>query len=74
MAKLKKNFLEKVVKENYVETKKYHYRTTNVTEPKHQYYIIKRIPKETIETTSILNDKNWEVVAKSFDGKHFIRI
>lgn len=74
MAKLKKNFLQQVIKEVYVTTRKYEYKATNITEPEYQYCLIKRIPKEMIGTASMLNKDNWEIVATTFDGENFIHI
>ena len=67
--KIKNEFLQKVMKLNTIDTQKFRYRVKNVTEPEYQYAIIERIPLESLPCTN----KDWELVATTWNGKDFIR-
>lgn len=67
--KIKNEFLQKVMKLNTIDTQKFRYRVKNVTEPEYQYAIIERIPLESLPYTN----KDWELVATTWNGKDFIR-
>lgn len=67
--KIKNQFLQKVMKLNTLDTQKFRYRVKNVTEPEYQYAIIERIPLESLPSTN----KDWELVATTWNGKDFIR-
>lgn len=76
--KVKKEFLEKVVTERIVYTKSYQYRAfkytaVNEEEEFYDFYIIKRIDINHVDTTRYLDEIFWENIAQTTDGKTFTR-
>lgn len=76
--KVKKEFLEKVVTERIVYTKSYQYRAfkytaVNEEEEFYDFYIIKRIDINYVDTTRYLDEIFWENIAQTTDGKTFTR-
>lgn len=76
--KVKKEFLEKVATERIVYTKSYQYRAfqytaVNEKEEFYDFFIIKRIDVNYIDTTRYLDEIFWENVAQTTDGKTFMR-
>lgn len=76
--KVKKEFLEKVIKNRTVCTKNYFYKRFdyNATDENGEFYsfcIIKRIDINYVETTRYLDKENWETIARTEDGKIFLR-
>lgn len=76
--KVKKEFLEKVVTERIVYTKKYQYKAfkytaVNEKEEFYDFFIIKRIDIEYVDTTRYLDEIFWENIAQTTDGKTFTR-
>lgn len=76
--KVKKEFLEKVVTERIVYTKSYQYRAfkytaVNEEEEFYDFYIIKRIDINYVDTTRYLDEIFWEKIAQTTDGKTFTR-
>lgn len=76
--KVKKEFLEKVVTERIVYTKNYQYKAfkytaVNEEEEFYDFFIIKRIEINYVDTTRYLDDIFWENIAQTTDGKTFTR-
>lgn len=76
--KVKKEFLEKVFTETIVYTKNYQYRAfkftaVNEKEEFYNFFIIKRININYVETTRYLDNIFWEEIAQTTDGKTFKR-
>lgn len=76
--KVKTEFLEKVFKENITYTKNYQYKVFEYTaidenEEFYQFYIIKRIEINYVDTTRYLDKIFWETIAQTKDGKTFTR-
>lgn len=76
--KVKKEFLEKVVTERIVYTKSYQYRAFTYTainekEEFNDFFIIKRIDINYVDTTRYLDEIFWEKIAQTTDGKTFTR-
>lgn len=76
--KVKKEFLEKVFTERIVYTKNYQYKAfkytaVNEKENFHEFYIIKRIDIDYVDTTRYLDEIFWEIIAQTKDGKTFTR-
>lgn len=79
--KIKKEFLEKVYTERIVYTKRYQYRAfkhTAVNEKEefyefYEFFVIKRIDINYVDTTRYLDDIFWENIAQTTDGKTFTR-
>lgn len=76
--KLKKDFLEKVFMERIVYTKNYQYKAfkytaVNEEEKFYDFFIIKRIDINYVDTTRYLDEIFWEIIAQTKDGKTFTR-
>ena len=76
--KVKKEFLEKVFTETIVYTKNYQYRAfkftaVNEKEEFYNFFIIKRININYVDTTRYLDNIFWEEIAQTTDGKTFTR-
>lgn len=76
--KVKKEFLEKVIKNRTVCTKNYLYKRFDysVANEKGEFYrfcIIKRIDINYVDTTRYLDKIFWEQIAQTTDGKTFTR-
>lgn len=76
--KVKKNFLEKVFAEKIVYTKNYQYKAfkytaVNQKEEFYNFFIIKRINIDYVDTTRYLDEIFWETIAQTKDGKTFLR-
>ena len=76
--KVKKEFLEKVVTEKIVYTKNYQYRAfkytaVNEKEEFYDFFIIKRIDINYVDTTRYLDEIFWESIAQTTNGKIFTR-
>ena len=76
--KVKKEFLEKVVTERIVYTKNYQYKTfkytaVNEKEEFYDFFIVKRIDINYVDTTRYLDEIFWEKIAQTTDGKTFTR-
>lgn len=76
--KVKKEFLKKVFTEEIVYTKNYQYRTVKYTavnekEEFYNFFIIKRIDINYVDTTRYLDKIFWEEVAQTTDGETFER-
>lgn len=76
--KVKKEFLKKVFTEKIVYTKNYQYKTfkytaVNEKEEFYDFFIIKRIDINYIDTTRYLDKIFWEIIAQTKDGKTFTR-
>lgn len=76
--KVKKEFLEKVVKERIVYTKNYQYKAfkytaVNEKEEFYDFFIVKRIDINYVDTTRYLDEIFWENIAQTTDGKTFTR-
>lgn len=76
--KVKKEFLEKVFTETTVYTKNYQYRAfkftaVNEKEEFYDFFIIKRININYVDTTRYLDNIFWEEIAQTTDGKTFTR-
>lgn len=76
--KVKKEFLEKVFTETTVYTKNYQYRAfkftaVNEKEEFYDFFIIKRIDINYVDTTRYLDEIFWESIAQTTDGKTFTR-
>lgn len=76
--KVKKEFLEKVVTEKIVYTKNYQYKAFKYTAVKedeefYDFFIIKRIDINYVDTTRYLDEIFWEKIAQTTDGKTFTR-
>lgn len=75
--KVKKEFLRKVWLNEGVCTKNFYYKCFDYSaaNEKGEFYrfsIIKRINIEYIDTTKYLDKENWEIIAKTWDGKRFL--
>lgn len=76
--KVKKEFLEKVVMEGIVYTKSYQYKAfmytaVNEKEEFYNFFIVKRIDINYVDTTRYLDEIFWEKIAQTTDGKTFTR-
>lgn len=76
--KVKKEFLEKVVRNRIVCTKNYLYKrcdysASNENGDFYSFSIIKRIDINFVDTTRYLDKENWETIARTEDGKKFQR-
>lgn len=76
--KVKTEFIEKVFKERIVYTKNYQYRAfkytaVNEKEEFYEFFIIKRININYVDTTRYLDEIFWETIAQTKDGKTFTR-
>ena len=76
--KVKKEFLEKVVTERIVYTKNYQYKAfkytaVNEKEEFYDFFIVKRIDFNYVDTTRYLDEIFWEKIAQTTDGKTFMR-
>lgn len=76
--KVKKEFLEKVWRNEGACTKNYYYKcfdysAANEKGECYRFSIIKRININYMDTTKYLDKENWEIVARTEDGKNFIR-
>ena len=76
--KVKKEFLEKVWKNRGVCTKNYYYKCFDYSAANEKgeffrFSIIKRINIDYMDTTKYLDEENWEIVARTEDGKIFLR-
>lgn len=76
--KVKTEFLEKVIKNRTVCTKNYFYKrfdhsAANENGEFYSFAIIKRIDINYLETTGYLDKENWETIARTEDGKTFLR-
>lgn len=76
--KVKKEFLQKVITERIVYTKSYQYRAfqytaVNEKEEFYNFFIIKRIDVDYVDTTRYIDKIFWENVAQTTDGKTFMR-
>lgn len=76
--KVKKEFLQKVITEKIIYTKRYQYRAfrytaVNEKEEFYNFFIIKRIDVDYVDTTRYLDEVFWENVAQTTDGKTFMR-
>lgn len=76
--KVKTEFLEKVIKERIVYTKNYQYKAfkytaVNEKEEFYDFFIIKRIDINYVDTTRYLDEIFWEIIAQTKDGKTFTR-
>ena len=76
--KVKKEFLEKVFTEGIVYTKNYQYKAVKFTavneeEKFYDFFIVKRIDINYVDTTRYLDEIFWEKIAQTTDGKTFTR-
>lgn len=76
--KVKKEFLEKVIKYRTVCTNNYLYKrfdcsAANENGEFYSFSIIKRIDINYVDTTRYLDKENWETIARTEDGKNFLR-
>lgn len=76
--KVKKEFLEKVVRNRIVYTKNYQYKrfdysAANENGDFYRFSIIKRIDIDYVDTTRYLDEIFWEQIAQTTDGKTFTR-
>lgn len=76
--KVKKEFLKKVYTEGIVYTKNYQYRAfkytaVNEAEKFYNFYLIKRIKIDYVETTRYLDEIFWETIAQTKDGKTYTK-
>lgn len=76
--KVKKEFLKKVFTERIVYTKNYQYRAykytaVNEKEEFYDFFIIKRIDKNYVDTTRYLDEIFWENIAQTTNGETFTR-
>lgn len=76
--KVKKEFLEKVVTERIVYTKNYQYKAfkytaVNEEEEFYDFFIVKRIDVNYVDTTRYLDKIFWENIAQTTDGETFTR-
>lgn len=76
--KVKKEFLKKVFTEGIVYTKNYQYRTVKYTavnekEEFYDFFIVKRININNVDTTRYLDEIFWETIAQTKDGETFTR-
>lgn len=76
--KVKKEFLEKVVTERIIYTKNYQYKAfkytaVNEKEEFYDFFIVKRIDINYVDTTRYLDETFWETIAQTTDGKTFTK-
>jgi hypothetical protein len=76
--KVKKEFLEKVFTKKIVYTKNYQYKAfkytaVNEKEEFYDFFIVKRIDINYVDTTRYLEEIFWESIAQTTDGKTFTR-
>ena len=76
--KVKKEFLEKVVTERIVYTKNYQYKAfkytaVNEEEEFYDFFIVKRIDINYVDTTRYLDEIFWKKIAQTTDGKTFTK-
>lgn len=76
--KVKTEFLKKVFTEGIVYTKNYQYKTVKYTavnekEEFYDFFIIKRININYVDTTRYLDKIFWENIAQTTDGETFTR-
>ena len=76
--KVKKEFLEKVIRNRTACTKNFFYKRFDYNRADEngefdQFCIIKRIKVEDLETLRYYDENNWEEVAQTKDGKTFTR-
>ena len=76
--KVKKEFLKKVVTKRIVYTKNYQYKAfkftaVNEKEEFYDFFIIKRININYVDTTRYLDEIFWENIAQTTDGETFTR-
>lgn len=76
--KVKTEFLKKVFEEKIIYTKNYQYKAfkytaVNEKEEFYDFFIIKRININYVDTTKYLNEIFWETIAQTKDGKTFTR-
>lgn len=76
--KVKKEFLKKVSTERIVYTKSYQYRAFKYTAVNekgefYEFFIIKRIDIDYVDTTRYLDEIFWETIAQTKDGETFTR-
>jgi len=76
--KVKKEFLEKVFAETIVYTRNYQYRAfkytaVNEKDEFYDFFFIKRIDINYVDTTRYLDEIHWETIAQTKDGKTFLR-
>lgn len=76
--KVKTEFLEKVFEKKIVYTKNYQYKTfkytaVNENEEFYNFFIIKRIDIDYVDTTKYLDKIFWKAIARTKDGKTFTR-
>lgn len=75
--KVKKEFLEKVIKNRIVCTKNYLYKrfdysAANENGEFYSFCVIKRININYVDTTRYLDKENWETIAGTEDGERFL--
>lgn len=76
--KIKKKFLEKVIRNRIVCTKNYLYKrfdysAANENGDFYKFSIIKRIDIDYVDTTRYLDEIFWEKIAQTTDGKTFTK-
>lgn len=76
--KVKTEFLKKVFKERIVYTKNYQYKAVKYTavnekEEFYNFFIIKRIDINYVDTTRYLDEIFWENIAQTKNGETFTR-
>lgn len=76
--KVKKEFLKKVFTEEIVYTRNYQYKAfkytaVNEKEEFYDFFIIKRIDINYVDTTRFLDEIFWESIAQTTDGNTFTR-
>lgn len=76
--KVKTEFLKKVFKERIVYTKKYQYKAVKYTAVNekvefYDFFIVKRIDINYVDTTRYLDKIFWENIAQTTDGETFTR-
>lgn len=76
--KIKKEFLKKVWRNGSACTKKFYYKCFDYSAANEKgeffrFSIIKRINIDYMDTTKYLEKENWEIVARTEDGKTFMR-
>lgn len=76
--KVKTEFLKKVFEERIIYTKNYQYKAfkhtaVNEKEEFYNFFIIKRIDINYVDTTRYLDEIFWETIAQTKDGETFTR-
>lgn len=76
--KVKTEFLKKVFEEKIIYTKNYQYKTfkytaVNEKEEFYDFFIIKRIDINYVDTTRYLDEIFWETIAQTKNGETFTR-